>query len=64
MAPKDNTLSNIPISDASLGHWQETFKRLREPGEPDTDQDAVREDLDDLEYSGPRLGPQLPIWSV
>ena len=49
MAPKDNTLSNIPISDASLGHWQETFKRLREPGEPDTDPDAVREDLDDLE---------------
>ena len=43
-------------------HWQETFAKLEEPAEQDTDPDAVREDLEDLHYPGPRLGAELPIW--
>ena len=43
-------------------HWQETLKRLRGPAKPDTDPEAVNENLEDLEYGGPRLGPELPIW--
>ena len=43
-------------------HWQDTLAILKEPSDPDTDPDAVREPHEELHYSGPRIGTSLPLW--
>jgi len=48
--------------DDSIAHWQRTLDALRQPADQDTTPGAVNADLAKLTYTGPRLGPELPIW--
>ena len=48
--------------DPNLQHWRDTLARFREHADQDTSPETVREGLDVIQYDGPRIGPQLPIW--
>ena len=47
-------------TDDSVAHWTETIRKLRQPTEPDTNPSTVTEDIEELNYYGPRLGDELP----
>lgn len=47
--------------DSSVAHWTETIRKLSEPTEPDTNPSAVSEDVEEINYYGPRLGNELPL---
>ncbi|XP_066921713.1 uncharacterized protein [Clytia hemisphaerica] len=47
--------------DESVAHWTETIRKLREPAESDTDPKSINENVEEINYHGPRLGKELPI---
>lgn len=54
-------ISYFDTADSSVAHWTETINKLKEPTEPDTDPNAISEDVEELNYYGPRLGNELPL---
>ena len=48
--------------DPNLQHWRDTLARFRLSADQDTAPEAVKEDLEVIQYDGPRMGPQLPLW--
>lgn len=47
--------------NSKIQHWIETFQRLAEPGNQDTNPDSVEEDVQSLMYLKSRIGPELPL---
>ena len=47
--------------DESISHWTRILTKLKESGEVDTDQKAIKENVNDVCFSGPRFGDKLPI---
>ena len=54
-------ISYFDKSNESIRHWTDTFTKLKQSCEPDTNQDKIKENVEELHYFGPRLGNKLPI---